>query len=149
MRRIAILVLVCLFFAPRPSGAQTPEAGVRAALTTWTDNFNSGRADKVCDLFASTLRADVRGAAERDYDMQCRLLRKALADPDHSYNYAFDVKEILADRALVMVRIFWTTKTRDKTSGQVSTSLEQGLDIFSRGTDGQWRIIRYIAYEQP
>ena len=91
MRWIVIPVLVCLFFAARTGAAQTPEADVRAALAYWTDDFNSGRADKVCDLFAFTLRADVRGSAERDYDMQCALLRKALADPDHSFNYAFEL----------------------------------------------------------
>ncbi len=95
MRWFAIPVLVGLIFAARPGAAQTPETDVRAALAHWTDNFNSARADKVCDLFSFNLRADVRGAAERDYDTQCSLLRKALADPDHSYNYAFDVKEIL------------------------------------------------------
>jgi len=149
MRWIVIPVLVCLFFAAGPGAAQTPEADVRAALSYWTDNFNSGRADKVCDLFSFTLRADVRGAAERDYDMQCNLLRKALADPDHTFNYAFELKEILADRNMAVVRIVWTTTMRDKATSRVSTSVDQGLDIFGRGPDGRWRIIRYMAYERP
>jgi ketosteroid isomerase-like protein len=149
MRWIVIPVLVCLFFAAPPSAAQTPEADVRAALAYWTDDFNSGRADKVCDLFSFTLRSDVRGGAERDFDMQCSLLRKALADPDHTFNYAFELEEILVDRNMAVVRIVWTTKKRDRATGQVSTSVDQGLDVFGQGPDGRWRIIRYMAYERP
>lgn len=149
MRRIFIPVLVCLFFAARPSAAQTPEADVRAALAYWTDDFNSGRADKVCNLFSFALRADVRGGGERDFDMQCSLLQKALADPDHTLTYAFELEEILVDRNMAVARIVWTTMKRDKATGQVSTSVDQGLDVFGRGPDGQWRIIRYMAYERP
>jgi ketosteroid isomerase-like protein len=132
-----------------PAAAQSPEAEIRAALTKWTDDFNAGRADEVCDLFAPSLRADVRGAGERDFDAQCNLLRKALADSEHAYSYTFDLKEILAEGDMAVARLVWTTTTRAKATGQVSTSVDQGLDVFGRGSDGRWRIIRYMAYERP
>jgi ketosteroid isomerase-like protein len=141
-----VLVLTPLAAAAGPA---SPEDEIRTALQNWTDDFNAGRADKVCDLFAPVLRADVRGAPERDFDAQCKLLRKALADPERASSDAFEVKEILVEGDMAAVRLTWTTTTRVKASGQVSTSVDQGLDVFGRGSDGTWRIIRYMAFERP
>jgi steroid delta-isomerase len=46
------------------------------------------------------------------------------------------------------VRLTWTLTVRQKDSGRAVTSLEPGLDVFRRQSDGRWRIIRYIGYEQ-
>ena len=150
MRRLAPVMIALLALAP-PGFAKpaTAELEIRAALERWTSDFNAGRADAVCDLFASSLRADVRGAPERDFDTQCSLLRKALADPERAITYAFELKEAVIGRDMAAVRLSWTTTIRIKATGQVSTSIDQGLDVFGRGSDGRWRIIRYMAYEQP
>ncbi len=140
--------LLAILIIP-PAAAQLPEAEIRAALTQWTNDFNAGRADKVCDLFAPSLRADVRGAAERDFDTQCQLLRKALADPEQTDSEAFELKEVVTERDMAVVRLTWTTTTRVKATGQVSTSVYQGLDVFGKGSDDVWRIIRYMSYERP
>jgi len=105
-----------------PAAAQSPDAEIRAALTQWTSDFNAGRADKVCDLFAPSLRADVRGAAERDFETQCQLLRKALADPERTDSEAYELKEILAEGDMAAVRLVWTLTTRVKATGQASTT---------------------------
>ena len=47
-----------------------------------------------------------------------------------------------------VVRLTWTLTVRQKDSGRAVTSLEPGLDVFRRQSDGRWRIIRYIGYEQ-
>ena len=148
---IAIILLTCTGAAQAQS--VSPEAEIRAALEAWTADFNAGRTEKICDLFAPTLRADVRGAPERDFDTQCQLLRKALADPERSYIYAFALKEVVTERDMVrdiaVVRLTWTTTMRIKATGQVLTTFDEGLDVFGRGSNGAWRIIRYMAYERP
>jgi ketosteroid isomerase-like protein len=149
----AFLLIACMLASaalPRAfAGPGSPDAEIRAALTQWTSDFNAGRADKVCDLFAPSLRADVRGAAERDFDTQCQLLRKAIDDPERAYSDAFELKEILAEGDMAVVRLVWTSTVRVKASGQVTTTVDQGLDVFGKGSDGVWRIIRYMAYERP
>ncbi len=142
-------LLVSLAIGPAIAQPASPDADIRAALVQWTNDFNAGRVDKVCDLFAPSLRADVRNAGERDFDTQCQLLRKALADPERAYSYAFDLKEILAEGDIAVVRLSWTTTTRVKSTGQVAITIDDGLDVFGRGSDGRWRIIRYMAYERP
>jgi ketosteroid isomerase-like protein len=132
-----------------PASAQSADTEIRAALKQWTSDFNAGAADKVCGLFAPSLRADVRGASERDFEAQCGLLRKALDDPERAYSEAFEIREILVEGDMAVVRLTWTTTTRIKTTGQISTSVYPGLDVFGRGSDGIWRIIRYMAFERP
>jgi ketosteroid isomerase-like protein len=148
MHRLAITALsVCLSW---PVAAHaTPKDEIRAALTRWTEDFNAGRADAVCDLFAPALIADVPGAPERDFDAQCKLLRSAISDPERSYVDAFDLKDVLVVGDMAAVRIVWTTTTREKASGQVTTNVYQGLDVFGRAGDGSWRIVRYMSYERP
>jgi ketosteroid isomerase-like protein len=148
MRRLAVLfVLMCGL--PAVARAETPDAEIRAALEHWMADFNAGHADKICDLFAPSLRADVAGAVERDFDAQCQLLRQALGDPERSFSYALDLKEILAEGDMAAVRLKWTLTARLKATGTVSTTEDQGLDVFGKGSDGRWRIIRFMSWQRP
>lgn len=131
------------------AAAQSADADIRTALVQWMNDFNAGRDDKVCDIFAPSLRADNRGVGERDFDAQCTLLHTVLGDPERSFSYALDLKEIIAEGDMAAVRLVWTLTTRVKATGKVSTTEEQGLDVFGRGSDGRWRIIRFITYERP
>jgi len=149
MKLFAYVAAAALGLLCSAAAQGAPKDEIRAALARWTDDFNAGRADAVCDLFAPALIADVRGAPERDFDTQCNLLRKAIADPERSTTEAFDLKEELVVGDLAAVRIVWTTTTRDKASGQATMSVYQGLDVFGRAGDGSWRIVRYMAYERP
>jgi hypothetical protein len=50
---------------------------------------------------------------------------------------------------MAVVRLTWTTTTRVKATGAVEMTEDEGLDVFGRGTDGNWLIVRYMAYERP
>jgi ketosteroid isomerase-like protein len=143
---VASLLMGATFSARADDAASGAE--IAAALTQWTADFNAGRADKVCDLFARELRADFRGQGERGYDAQCALLRKSLGDGARNFAYAFAIKEILVWGDVAVVRLTWTLTVRDKSGGRGVTSVEPGLDVFRRDSDGRWRIVRYMAYEQ-
>jgi ketosteroid isomerase-like protein len=147
----SLLIAIVLLSSATAARAQSasPEAEIRAALTQWMTDFNAGRADKVCDIFAPTLRADNRGVPERDFDAQCKLLHSVLSDPKTSYSYTLDLKEILAEADMAAVRLVWTLAARDKATGSVKTTKEQGLDVFGRGSDGTWLILRFMTYERP
>jgi ketosteroid isomerase-like protein len=149
---ILMIAVVAGFAATPPRAIAQPvpdDAAIRATLSRWMADFNAGRADKVCDIFAPVLRADVKGAGERDFDAQCKLLRGALADPAHSLSYALDIRDIFTAGDVAAVRLVWTLTTRVKETGAVTTAEEQGLDVFGRDSDGHWRIIRFISYERP
>jgi uncharacterized protein (TIGR02246 family) len=135
--------------SPAVTQGDTPaQAAIRAALTQWMADFNAGRAEKVCDLFAHDLVAQYRGQPERGWDALCDLLRRSLADRDKSYSYALAIREILVKGDLAVVRLTWTLKVRGKDAAE-TTSVEPGIDIFRRQADGSWKISRYIGYESP
>ena len=149
-RLLASVVAALLVTAALPVRADdaASRAEIAAALTQWTADFNAGRADTVCDLFARELRADFRGQPERGYDAQCALLRRSLADKTRTFSYALAIQEILVWGDVAVVRLTWTLTVRDKGRARDVTSVEPGLDVFRRQGDGRWRIVRYVAYEQ-
>jgi len=153
MRRAVVTIAVVAGFAAMlPCAVAQPvpdEVAIRATLSGWMADFNAGRVEKVCDIFAPVLRADVKGAAERDFDAQCKTLRDALADPARSLSYALDIRDIFTAGDMAAVRLKWTLTTRVKATGAVTTAEEQGLDVFGRDSDGHWRIIRFISYGRP
>jgi ketosteroid isomerase-like protein len=144
-----MIVLFAAFTGPAAAEPATPDAEIRAALAQWTADFNAGRAEKVCDLFAPSLRADVRGAPERNFETQCDLLRFALVDPERTYSYALEVDEILPEGDMAVVRLVSTSTVKIKATGQTATTADQGLAVFGKSSDDHWRIIRLMAYERP
>jgi ketosteroid isomerase-like protein len=142
-------VLALLLLAPATAVvAQNAEDEIRTALQRWTKDFNAGRADQVCDLFAPELRYDFRGYPERDYNDICTRLQRSMNDQSKRYVYSLDIGEIIVAGDLAVVRLTWGL-TVTLPNEQKVTSVEPGMDIFRKRPDGQWKIIRYIAYEAP
>jgi steroid delta-isomerase len=116
------------------------------ALVQWMEDFNAGRADKICDLFAPDLRANVRAQPERGHAAQCELLRGSLGDRTRTFRYALNIREIWVRGDTALVRLVWTLTMRRNDAETVS--IEPGMDFFVRQPDGSWRIARFMAYEQ-
>ena len=144
----ASLVSLALASAAAAQSDTPAQAAIRAALMQWMADFNAGRAEKVCDLFARDLVARYRGQPERGYDALCDLLKRSLADRGKTYSYALAIKEILVEGDLGVVRLTWTLTVRSKDAAE-TTSVEPGIDIFRRQADGSWKISRYMGYESP
>jgi steroid delta-isomerase len=117
------------------------------ALAQWTVAFNAGDAEKTCALFSRELRADYRGLPERGYDGQCDILKRSLGDQTRRYSYALAIKEVLVWGDVAVVRLTWTLTITPK-DGKTITSIEPGLDVFRKESDGRWRIVRYMAFDQ-
>jgi uncharacterized protein (TIGR02246 family) len=126
-----------------------PEAEIRAALAKWTEDFNARDASRICNLFAPDLVYDYRGFPERGYDAICRLLRRSLSDPKKTFTYRLDVKEIIVSGDMAIVRLVWTLTVAVAGSTEKTEVKEPGLDVFRRQSDGSWKIVRYMAYEEP
>jgi steroid delta-isomerase len=145
---IAVTAFALLLLAPARAMAESTEDAIRATFAQWTKDFNAGKADAVCRLFSPDLRYDFRGYPERDYNDVCTLLHRSLADQSKRYVYALEIREIMVSGDLAVVRLAWTL-TVTLPNGQIVTTVEPGMDVLRKGPDGQWKIIRYIAYEAP
>ncbi|MBN9061191.1 MAG: hypothetical protein BGP06_03040 [Rhizobiales bacterium 65-9] len=143
-RRLIGLCGLALLCSPAVAQSGDAPAQVRRALEGWADDFNQGRADKLCDLFAPGLVATIRGDGDRGRDALCANLTAALSKPGRALHYAVRIHDIEAEGDLAAVRLDWTltVKAGDKTM----VSVERGLDVFRRQPDGHWRIVRFIVF---
>lgn len=145
---LALLALVVVLPPLKAVAEDSAEAAIRAALAQWTQDFNSGNAEKACALFAQDLRYDFRGYPERDYRDICDRMRRSLGDKSKTYSYDLNVREIIVSGDIAVVRLEWKL-TVTLSNGQQVVSVEPGMDVFRKEPDGAWKIIRYIAYEAP
>jgi ketosteroid isomerase-like protein len=148
--RHSLHLALALLLAATTGAVAAPQddaAAIRTALITWMDDFNAGRANQVCGLFAPTLRFDFRGTPERGYAEMCAQLHRARGSPVQRLAYTVTINEVLVSGDLAIVRLVWHSTVRPGASDSVTTD-EPGLDVFARQPDGGWKIIRYLAYEE-
>jgi hypothetical protein len=145
--KISTLLIVSALVSVGPGRAHAadPAADVRAALEHWRLDFNARRSAGICGLFAKDLRYDFRGLPEQNYVLLCDRLHRALGDNTRSIHYDLRIKEIIVSGSLAIVRLTWISTLT--VNGKSDTHEEPGLDVFQKQSDGQWQIIRYIAYE--
>lgn len=145
MKQIAAAFLLALFASP---ALADDKGDIAARLTQWAEDFNAGRADKVCDLFAENLVADIQGAPPgRTYDEQCAILRRALADKSKRFTYQPVIHDITVLGDTAIVRLDWALTTTLSMRPDPIQSTEIGMDIFRKQPDGAWRIVRFLAYD--
>jgi steroid delta-isomerase len=120
------------------------EAAIRARLHGWAAAFNSGDVDGACGLFSDDVQSTVPGTLSGDKNAICDRLRAAIGKTDRKLSYAANIHEVLISGDQAVVRLTWTLNvSRD---GKTATSTEEGMDVFHRQPDGQWQIVRFIAF---
>jgi len=112
-----------------------------AALRQWPVDFNSGRLDAVCGLFADDVVLIYPDSANRDHDEFCDQMRKLFDDATAKFSYAApDINEVIVDGDLAVVRLIWTLTVRNESGQVLETTVEDGVDVFRRQDDGSWKI---------
>jgi steroid delta-isomerase len=129
----------------RADGAAT----IRAELVAWMQAYNTRQADKVCGIFSGDLRYKFGEVPDRGYNDVCPALHRLLGDETHRSHYTLDLREILVYGDIAVVRLIWTLDSSQAGSSATVRTLEPGMDIFQRQSDGTWKIIRYLAYTSP
>ncbi len=144
--RVAVATVVMMLYTVAPR-AGDDAAAIEQRLRQWAEDFNAGRVEAVCDLFAPDLIANYRGQPEKSFDALCSGLRQSLATDQRDYRYALELNEVMVSGDMAVVRLIWHLTVTDKKTGAAETSSDRGIDVFSLQPDGQWRIVRFIAYE--
>lgn len=136
--------ILLAFCTSAGAGAASDEALIRARLEAWATAFNARDAGGVCALFAQDLQSDTQAARNIGKAATCMRLRDALAAPDRKLTYAAEVHDVLVSGDLAVVRLTWTLTVEH--GGPSVQSREIGLDVFRRDADGEWRIVRFMAF---
>ena len=83
---VALATVLLSVSSTMPVQAGDAAAEIKSALTQWMADFNAGKTDRVCDLFAADVRADYRGYPTRDHQAVCDLLIKSLTDSTRAFS---------------------------------------------------------------
>ena len=138
----ALLLVAPISSSGRAAG---DEEAIRQRLVRWTEAFNDGRWDELCDLFAPDLIADYQGQPQKSYDSVCSGLLALEAAP-RRYHYDLDIHEITVSGDLATVRLTWTLTVTGYGIAGEERVVDIGLDVFRKEPDGIWRISRYVAF---
>jgi steroid delta-isomerase len=144
LRSFGVLAVLLVLCGPALAEPAADEAAIRMRLQAWAEAFNSGDAQRACELFADDVRDTVPDAPEGDKATICRRLERAMTRPGVRLNYAPTIHEVLISGDQAVVRLTWTLTTQS--GGETKQSIEQGMDVFRRDPDGVWRIARFIAF---
>jgi steroid delta-isomerase len=143
MKLHALAVAVLLAVSSAAPAAANDALEIRTRLENWAKDFNEGRVEAACGLFSKSLVSDTLGQGEADYETRCAVITKALSDPVRAFRYTPDIKEVIVQGDLAIVRLQWHLTV----SPGNETSSESGMDVFRKESDGVWRIVRFIAFE--
>jgi steroid delta-isomerase len=143
-RLLVAAFLTALPLAPATADVEADKAAIAAQLTSWAAAFNVRDAAGACAIFSADLVSTMRGRPDEGRSAVCRRIASALVDRGMTMRYAPDVKEIIVSGDLAVVRLVWSVTIQRGASPAVSK--EPGLDVFRREPDGQWRIIRFLAF---
>lgn len=144
------LLAILLFIFISNSYAKTTEdqPNFQAIFSSWTDAFNQKKYPEVCDLFSPSLISNYQGAPQKNYTKTCEGFQKIFLQEKQkniSYHNDFKIHQIYYSGNLAAVRITWYLDIYK--NGKLSSSIqEEGLDIFEKQPNGQWKIVNFIAY---
>lgn len=111
----------------------------------WTTAFNNKDLTKSCQLFATNIVADYRGTPNKNYHTLCDGFKKVFSTAKKRYHYEFKLHEVYRSGDLAAVRITWYLKVYEDNQ-LISSSQDEGIDIFRENNNGIWQIVNYLGY---
>jgi ketosteroid isomerase-like protein len=142
-----LLTLLCMMFSENLFAITSKKdySMFNKIFSHWTEAFNQQNLQATCDLFSKSLVADYQGAPQKTYHSLCKSFEDLFQRKNVHYHYSYQIHDIYRKDDLAAVRITWYL-TIDENRKKLRSSVDQGLDVFKRESDGQWRIVNYIAY---
>jgi ketosteroid isomerase-like protein len=114
-------------------------------FTDWTLAFNQKKLAPTCALFSKELTANFQGAPLKSYNSICEGFKRVFKQKDKSYRYSFKLNQIYRSGNLAAVRITWYFHEYEQ-GKLISKTQDEGLDVFLKDSNNQWKIVNYIAY---
>lgn len=142
---LSILLVALTFFSETHAGIKDNKINFQKIFSTWTKAFNEKKFPEVCELFSKSITADYQGTPRKDYSIICNGFKKIFAEKNKYYHNAFKIHHLYHSNDLAAVRITWYLDVYEK-GKHISSTREEGLDIFQKQANGDWKIIYFLAY---
>ncbi len=145
--RVIIFILTFFFFSHIYAALNLEDNELFYKIfNEWTVAFNKKDLKKSCELFSSKMTADYAGQPQKNYMSICEGFKKTFAESQRHYQYSFKIRHVFRSNDLAAVRITWFLLIYEK-DVLISSSQDEGMDIFQKNQDGKWQIVNFISYE--
>ena len=118
------------------------KSAIEAALQQFPRDFNAKDYTPLCAIFEEDAVLHYpEGGPDLGREAFCVRMRKLLSDPNKQYSYAEpEIREVVVDGDLATVALYWTLTVMDGNGKVLETIKEDGLDVFRRQSDGNWKL---------
>lgn len=114
-------------------------------FSTWTNAFNQKNLSATCQLFSEQVVATYQGAPPKTYTTICDGFKKVFSE-SRQYQYSYKLHQIYQDHDMAAVRVTWYLKILENNK-LISSTTDEGLDVFQRDERGVWKIVNYLSYQ--
>lgn len=147
MKHKILLYFVIIFCTEQFAFAsQYKPINFEQVFSQWTEAFNHKDLTSACALFSTDVVANYKGVPEKNYANICGGFKKVFAQTDRHYQYRFKLHQTYQSPTLAAARITWYLDIY-KNNQLISSTKDEGLDIFERSKTGEWKIVNYLGYQ--
>jgi ketosteroid isomerase-like protein len=140
-----VLFLISFFFTSLVFAVEENSLQLfQRIFSTWTKAFNHKDLAGSCNLFSTNLEAHYQGAPVKNYQSICNGFKKVFQGKK-DYQYRFKLHQVYRSHNWASVRITWYL-TISEHGKVISETVDEGLDVFERDSQGHWKIVNYLAY---
>lgn len=146
-RRLRHLIIASTFFLTAHTYAGEENNSTQLfqnIFSSWTNAFNHKDLQASCSLFSEHLEANYQGAPSKNYQSICASFKKIFHE-QHDYKYRFKLHQVYGSQNWASVRITWYLDIYEH-GKIIATEVDEGLDVFERDKQGNWKIVNYLAY---
>jgi ketosteroid isomerase-like protein len=142
------IIAVCVTILTTSTAMAAEESGdyrlFAQVFSSWTDAFNHKDLAGSCNLFAKNMVANYQGMPPKSYTSICDGFKK-IFNESRDYKYNFKLHQVYKSNDLAALRITWYL-TVSENGKLISTTTDEGLDVFQQDSAGNWKIINYLSY---
>lgn len=135
MRAGALLLLAACAHLKASPAAPSDEERIRARLSKWVEQFNSGDYLGAATIWAPDLIGVIPGHPDDTWDREQLGARNARPGP---IKFELKIDEILVDGDLAVVRDTW------RQLGGPKVEVFRSFEVWRRQAGGEWKISRWI-----
>jgi ketosteroid isomerase-like protein len=139
-----ILPALLLALIQTPTGAD--EAAIRARLAEWRDAANRGDQRASLETLAPDLLTEFPGRPDRTY---ADAARSAPPSGPPTWRHEFDIKEVLVEGDLGVVRVDFRSERRQPDGSWKLGEAIETMQVWRRQPDGKWRMARTLSGKLP
>lgn len=140
-----IIFLINIFFSVSYASSENNTEIFEAVFKNWTQSFNQREYPKVCDLFSERLASNYQGSKQKNFESTCEGFKKIFLEKNKRYHNDYQLHQVFMSGSLAVVRVTWYLKIFNHGKCESFTQ-EEGIDIFEKQKNGDWKIVNFIAY---